>query len=785
MRLGSYGSPYRHPAGGWHTPPLTFLGGLYQHQRSTLNNVPALQNTTQVFLQPNQVGPPQTRYTPPGGPGCEQHPDNGLPNTAWVGLPPGDFVNTFTPQGTVSYGLNCRQRGFKNVQAVRQWHGTLGFVDRDFCYSQVCFATGHNRPGVTGGGFGTITAGVFNYAGPIGAQHQGAAPQTKYLEQVLTINFSGTFSGINASSAFSSDLVVNALSGQQSPGPAGCFSNPVPAGDQDFPFDPGNDFRAKLVTLLDYNSIVSYFAQFISLDGGAGVSATQYYTNPSAGVFRLCTDAVPIPGTSGYPAATLEEITVPVDGMGNLTTGTFQRKMYLPVSATLSYVNTYTETLTVSNTAITYVMEQSSVYGPYNGLTYIMTAQAVLSNPNPAAGVYADLATLLGQWNLADDGQYPPRTDGLWQVAPLVSRDEHAADVAPGYLWTSNVNDLRAPINDPHGNAPFSVGWTPTYAQMTWFDPEAWQFVWPPGQSVLTTAATALIQYAETGALLGAPGTTGQQNYFDFRATIWKACPYVNDYGTFIDWYAYGYGQWLTDEIALTGAQLPLTATQWTDNYSAMSKPPWAYLIQGDPQTYDQDGQPGPSTDFYASRPDALWAQKCVVYPELWPSYDFFEPAGKAKFVYDETQVCCVSGLSTPETGGTFTSVDNTGTPITLTPAAGSIWGGYAVGGFYDITVSGSTVTLGTKRYHCPSDWASRSGDTTTCFGCLRWTTDNATVPSLLGRAAVTTASTTFDFSTPQPSFGMSMAGTEQIDIYDDSMTLLAGNVTATRVQNS
>ena len=228
--------------------------------------------------------------------------------------------------------------------------------------------------------------------------------------------------------------------------------------------------------------------------------------------------------------------------------------------------------------------------------------------------------------------------------------------------------------------------------------------------------------------------------------------------------------------VGANGSRMPST-----NNWNAYNRPPYAWLVHGDQQVYDQDGTPSPDYDMQPPRPDALWAQKCVEFADLWPSYNFFRPAGPDKFAYDETTVCCVSGLTTAGTGGTFTSQDYTGSSITLTPTSGSIWGGPSVGGFYDITVSGSTVTLGTKRYSVPSDWTTRSGDAGTCFGMLRFTKDSATVPAIIGRAAVTVAGTTASFTLPQTAFGLNAAGTESVDIYNASMTLLASSVTATR----
>jgi len=66
-------------------------------------------------------------------------------------------------------------------------------------------------------------------------------------------------------------------------------------------------------------------------------------------------------------------------------------------------------------------------------------------------------------------------------------------------------------------------------------------------------------------------------------------------------------------------------------------------------------------------------------------------------------------------------------------------------------------------------------------IGKLRW----PSCPALLGRVPGSTSGSTFTFVTPQPQFGMTIAGTESVDIYDSTMNQLAYGVTATRVTDS
>ena len=92
MKRGGYGKPWRPPADGWSVPRKVYFGGLYQHLRPALNNLPRFVNNTQATLQPGQVGSPVTRPTldGSGSGGCENHDvgaGNNLPaarGSAWA-----------------------------------------------------------------------------------------------------------------------------------------------------------------------------------------------------------------------------------------------------------------------------------------------------------------------------------------------------------------------------------------------------------------------------------------------------------------------------------------------------------------------------------------------------------------------------------------------------------------------------------------------------------------------------------------------------------------------------
>lgn len=770
-RRGAYGKPWRPPADGWAVPPRAYLGGLYQHRHNSLNGLTRYLNTTQVALQQNLVGAPATRPAITVGEPCGGPAGSGPVTGPWIGVgddqlatPP---ANTYAATGTVDLGANCRLPGGKWVQAVRQWHGAYGWLSHDPA-GQVdtnCYTAIADENGVAPGGTGYINT----YANLQYESAQTTPDQTKYL--TLSVSATYSFTELNAyTGTYVTQHVITASGGGSvSVGAnSGLLTGAMSTSEDEYINTGGGLNHSKhLVNGVGWtNDGTTTSTTPIPNNGGtvvdADLAATPYGLTDVPGVtaaLALYNDMI----DQWTAAINLAGGTVPPKVYPAYTPGgwSVNTSFVAPVPSGLGGPQTNTLMITVSRTNTVYSWTVSySIYLTLEGtpryqLSY--SGALTLSGVNASASVYADVVSLLGEWNLADDAQYPPRTDGVWQIAPLMSRDELPSNQSPlqGFV-PYYVNDLRAPITDANGNGPWTtpvnppppgwtyapnnndgsglppsdpgydgaVGWQPTYSLMAWFDVNGWGFTFPYGYNSGNATATGLVQFALTGAVLGAPKAAGYQDFFDFRAQVWRCCEFETEAGeTDINWYLAGYGEWLHDVISATGAQLPLNCTQWTSRLDAFSKPPYAYLIQGDPGIY------ATPPDTRAHRADALWAQKCCEYAELWPSYNFFRPAGADRFLIDEGTAVCVSGLS----GNTFTSVDYQGNPVTLGVATGDAWGGASVGGWFAISVSGSTVTLGTKLWDVPSGWAAPSGDTATVFGRLRF----PSAPAILGRDAV------------------------------------------------
>lgn len=847
MQRGAKMPPYRAPAGGYATFPSP---DLYAHKVKALNGLARYANNTSITLQPGQVGRPMTKPLHVDPAGCEIQLGNGLPHGPWIDLRGdgtylpkflgGHLGNTFALNGTTDRGANCRQRGFKNVQAGRQWPGAFGWTVAG-CPDTVCsdhnylsyqasapqtkYRTLNFSAAQSEEGFGDVTSGTTWEASGSGSISVGA--QTSLLSNSVVTTETGT--------DYVSGIIVSYTSGgagyKQSVGQNYDPDTGLPVGD---PFATGRkDFLSGGTTAIDgnvgkdlscANAIITHHGS-VQFPAGQSLSDLVSWWNSN-----FSTKLPAITDLNNYSGTATD-----VTGGGN-------------PNQTRTISIAWTRTLTSYSWSFSWVRDSNEGLVQYENFS--SSGSATLSDSYTSADVYADKVVLMGYWDMSDDAQYPPRTDGVWQIAPFVNRDEAAADISPlvGFI-PATLDDKRSPVEDMNGNSPFtqplSIGappdgwtngdgnndnngrvptdpaysgparWQPTYSQMTWFDQAAYGFVYGDDPVANHSGAQALDykQFAKTGKILGMPmprafsdsdsywynpsvsvgGTVCFENFFDYHARLEKSCLDTDDGSA--DLYTQGIGEWLSDAIARTGAQLPFCATQWTNNSQAKTVPPYASIIAYDKQTYSSG-----AVDVLSGLPN-VFAQKFCEIPEIWPSQDFFRPAGADKFVFDETKVYCVTNASGSVAGSTWNLTDNAGnTPADGLDVSGT-WGGPSVGGFYTgCSYSGGVVTLGTLALNVPSDWLDVSGDGGVCFGKLRF----STAPSLLGRAAVNAIADgashapfssgwtpTYQFATAQTNFGMSQTTSpvsqETVDFYDASMTLLSGGAgdTATRATDS
>lgn len=284
------------------------------------------------------------------------------------------------------------------------------------------------------------------------------------------------------------------------------------------------------------------------------------------------------------------------------------------------------------------------------------------------------------------------------------------------------------------------------------------------------------------------PGTAFE-DFFQWHFVDWALC--CADSGENLNvQYKYGFGMWLSDYIAATGAQIPLCATQWSNKNDSITKTPGASQTYNDPTTIG-DGPCG-AFGFGASNVKNFQSMKYMEMMDEWDGENWARPGGDDKFLWIENDssgtdaVFSAVNISGSGAGSTWTVTDYTGATPPDAAIASGIWGGAVFGGFYNVSYSSGVLTLGPKVYNLPTGWKAsqgQTGDDAVAFGQLRF----PTCPSILGRALVTPDSTgiIFTFTDSQPNFGMAVAGTEQIDLWDGGMNLIAANITATRTDDT
>lgn len=805
--------------------PRYFFGGPFQHAL-TPQLADIFVNTTMVENWDTSEGapaniPPFERWTPDlsGDGSCEVHfcnPD-GAPCSPW----PSPFpTNTFsnTPGDKVDFAAT-HKRGFKNVQASRCWNGRFGYLDIEAsdgsdtwnpcsdpstsvnwrAYQSAPLRTRYTQLDVS-----TTWEWVHNeWSGP----PESTTPTTTTKDQSASLTQAINSAGI---------LDTIALS-----------ASPNTTQSEPLIEYPQNAFTSLQIGFKHYGDVAA--------DMVKSVADTSIYVD---GVTTVWTEST-ITVTNNTDGEVIENET-----WGG---GIFNRTIYQNFPDGDGYLVVLSENYALSETGLSYtkvIYNRIGEPGLAQGMIVDQITTQVtstLSGTVTDSDIYSDIRTLLDEWNLADDEQYPWRTDIKVGVAPLVSRDELLTQEfdSSGFY----VRDYGTPVTDPFGNTlgdpdwGGDTGYTNNPNPQTGFAKVIFDFPGhssgtpvsitidnpfshcaatsyavvggslPPGVSLNTSTGeitgtvgddghygvTILISgatVAATGNILGAPKPAGYQNFFDFLFTDVRGCCYEPiDNPGFKQWvwYQVGSGQDVVTFNTNTDCHLPLNCTQWNNWFQAANKPAGAWIFYADQrQDYFPIGCVSSSGGSGAGDAANLVAQKWAEVLESWPSQNFAKPARDMKFWYDETRVYCATNMSGTGEGSTWSLIDpNTVlTPATIEPD--DIWGGPSVGGFYSIAAySAGVVTLGAKQFDIPSNWASKSNsDDSQCFGPLRWPDS----PSLLGRVLVTTSGlgTLFTFATEQPAFARnSSTHQEQIDVYDAAMTLLAGAVTATRISDT
>jgi hypothetical protein len=397
------------------------------------------------------------------------------------------------------------------------------------------------------------------------------------------------------------------------------------------------------------------------------------------------------------------------------------------------------QTVTISDSSMTFELmfnmgvQNEDGSWPYHTTTITVT----LSGSNTADDLLSDINTLLDEWDLTDDAVYPWRNDAYTSTAPLVMRNEYPGNIAPSAAY----------------------GFDTSYV-----DPSS---------------------YIYDGSIIGSPLAAGFQQYFDFYYTDWQNC--FN--GSETVGYILGWGH--LNNLYNFGVDVPRTATHWTTNDIAWQMTGGAWIFYNCNTAWSSCVTGGSGTWPAGAQ---LIAQKWAETKVPFPSQNFFRPAADDRFAYDESNVYTIASITGSGMGAEIYLLDSAECSVESSLSPTGLWGGQSVGGFYEVTGNGNPFTLGTLVYNVPSDWSTESGDAAIAFGKLRWSTGDVSTdpPAILGRAGVTSVaeyegspSVTEITTGAIPTLGMNPSSADSVDIYDASMTHLAGNVPVTRIDDS
>jgi len=265
------------------------------------------------------------------------------------------------------------------------------------------------------------------------------------------------------------------------------------------------------------------------------------------------------------------------DTVGSMTVsgGDFhyeQTKTVVAGDMSVHEVESHEIDLSIADTTLTYhelLKDFTSDDTPpvYEARHYTVDITYTLSDEYTTADVYSELVGLLDQWDLTDDLLYPWRVDPFPSVAPLVTYDENQTPQEP---------TAGCPIDD-EGTCPED---TSTF----------------------------------TGNIRGAPSCVGCDNHFDWQHVTWQECegsPFDFTYGARSGQENYG---------DVTDYYPPKASTQWTDNLTACSMLPGAFLMSIGSVAYAQK-----------------WAETVIQRP----SYNFFRPCGADRDLRDQSTINC------------------------------------------------------------------------------------------------------------------------------------------------
>ena len=642
-----FGAPFRAPCGGWPAASRNYVGGCWQNRRAAAVTVGKWDNATRVedyrapedpeysatgvspyprkadgLAWPVAEGCPTSPCDPDatGQPRCNEWP-SAEANDPTYDCPAGDsysikgddasgyWGNCYHNATPITTDLSqCRKTGFKNVQARKFWHGRFGFQSHD-----------------PNGRINRLMDGVVTGDPDVDCTsdietEQTTNDDTKYRRIVYSVAYNYTLDWTiysihdHHAATYSRGMEVSdygILSTYGCTTPTGVYGDGVA--------------RAAAVLVAHVGANSSYGAYLMGVElaiwginstGGEIWEISQTRTEPN--IIAFTATAIPDGWETRVAAG---EMTL------NAETGEFHlwRKgatiPSAPPPLLREWVTVLTEDFTCSNTTWTHyrwLSTRQQASWDESGLedheVEEFTVTATLSQAYTQAGLQLDLMDLLSAWDMMDDSVYPWRQDSKVGIAPLVTINEPEGVVSP---------EIRVVAADEAHTVVYDIS-----ADCDYTDPNALIY---------------------DGSVRGEPLPAGYGPHFDWRHRTWKFCDDAD--GNHIP-YIYAYGAWghaiPTGDPAVfstgdtTDLVVPLTATQWTENFYPLSGFSPGLLPGGtDAETGGLVAAELPGGGWVKFYGGCAMAQKWVEAKVLSKSYNYARPCGQDRIAMDETTVRC------------------------------------------------------------------------------------------------------------------------------------------------
>lgn len=567
-----YGKPFREPAGGWKT--YNGVRSLFNHyipDDAARPHYAADYSGKVIQADGVTLGNPYERVVASScGPDdlgdCPS--SSGCPHIPWIGNDPDlqyslskPFPNpSFPAAGNVNLAA-CEKIGFKSVLAKRSWHGLFGF--------------NYDSSGILCTGSGARSQRKYlNYDVDIlctqkdGRRHYVGGGDGGYRKHTYTAHNS-TSVDANSGVITGAGTFTYRREEYDTTFPSACTIDNYFVSDDTYDIckgeEPPGGFGGSIGLLI--NSILAdLICDPRCLADSRSMDDSTVYPAGNNPIYSIVDCALTGAGVSkavgGYTASYTTAI-----GSTTRTCSVTVTRSETAYHAVVAWEQTTTGSFECEGNTINYI--------DYDEKTdYDITV--TLSNANNFSTLVADCKTLLNEWDLTDDRIYPWRSDATPQYAPKVTRNE-PGDVAPNVLYCDGATDPNANFYDGEiVGAPL--------------DPLDYSL---PANAILT-------------------------GWFNPAHQVWKfeVCP---DHPTDPpQWYIEGYGEKNEGQNGI-----PITATQWTDNFEASRNDGTG------------DGQPNSFPAAYQMTRYGIRLQKYAEIKLLWPSYDFNQPYGAQRLEVD------------------------------------------------------------------------------------------------------------------------------------------------------